>query len=310
MDAGAEQSQPLALGRFTCNICGAGNQSSSDIIDRERATCRSCRSSIRFRSVILSLSRAFFGVDFALPDFPTLKSVRGLGLSDPEIYCKRLEKLFCYRNTFYHKEPRFDLVQPDESEFGQYDFVICSEVLEHVPPPVDRAFDTLARLLKPNGALILTAPYTFADATVEHFADLHESGLAVINDKTVLVSRSTDGRYEVFDQLAFHGGHGSTLEMRLFSETDLRAKLLAAGFTNLRFDSTGSPAFGVVYSGLYSLPIIAAKAPFSLGSTGIAELAQQLAATRKVLDMVRESRWIRLGRLFGVGPKIADRSRS
>lgn len=310
MDAAAEPSQPVALGLFTCNICGARNQSSADIVDRERATCQSCRSSIRFRSIILALSRALFGVDLKLRDFPALKSVKGMGISDPDTYCKRLEKLFHYRNTFYHKEPRFDLVLPDEAEYDQYDFVICSEVLEHVPPPVERAFNTLARLLKPTGVLILTAPYTFADATIEHFAELHESGLAVINGKTVLVNRSADGRYEVFDQLAFHGGHGSTLEMRLFSEADLRAKLLGAGLTNVRFDSTGSQEFGVVYSGPYSLPIIAAKEPFSLGTTGIAELAQQLATSRKVLDMVRESRWVRLGRMFGIGPEIADRSRS
>ena len=306
MDAGAEPSQPVALGRFTCNICGAGNQSSSDIVDRERATCRVCRSSIRFRSIVLALSRALLGMDLRLRDFPTLKSVRGMGISDPEIYAKRLEKLFTYKNTFYHREPRFDLVQPDEGEFGQYDFVICSEVLEHVSPPVDRAFNTLAGLLKPTGVLILTVPYTFADATVEHFADLHESGLAVISGKTVLVNRSADGRYEVFDQLAFHGGHGSTLEMRLFSEPDLRGKLLGAGFTSIRFDSTGSQEFGVVYSGPYSLPIIAAKEPFSLGTKGIGELTQQLATTRKVLDMVRESRWVRFGRLFGIGPRISN----
>ena len=308
MDSGAEPSPPAALGRFTCNICGAGNRSSADIVDRERASCCVCRSSIRFRSIILALSRALFGQDLKLRDFPRLTSVRGMGISDPEIYCKRLEKLFSYKNTFYHQEPRFDLVQPDEVEYGQYDFVICSEVLEHVPPPVDRAFNTLARLLKPVGVLILTAPYTFAGATVEHFADLHESGLAAINGKTVLVNRSADGRYEVFDQLAFHGGHGSTLEMRLFSEADLRTQLIGAGLNNVRFDSRGSQEFGVVYSGLYSLPIIAAKGSFSLGTTAVAELAQQLATTHKVLDMVRESRWVRLGRLFGIGPKIIDRT--
>jgi ubiquinone/menaquinone biosynthesis C-methylase UbiE len=38
-----------------------------------------------------------------------------------------------------------------------FDHVLCSEVLEHVPKPVDTIRE-LARVLRPNGTLILTAP--------------------------------------------------------------------------------------------------------------------------------------------------------
>ena len=69
-----------------------------------------------------------------------------MGISDAALYAARLEERFSYLNTFYDREPRFDLTQPDETEFGKYDFVIASEVLEHVPPPVHRAFETLSRL--------------------------------------------------------------------------------------------------------------------------------------------------------------------
>jgi SAM-dependent methyltransferase len=259
---------------------------------------------MRFRSIVLALSRALFGMDLSLRDFPLLKTVRGLGISDSEIYSSRLQNRFNYTNTFYHRAPAFDLSQPDAAEFGKYDFVICSDVLEHVSAPVDRAFHTLARLLKPAGVLILTVPYTLAEETVEHFPNLHETGFAEIGGATVLVNRSGSGNYEVFDQLVFHGGEGSTLEMRVFSEADLRARLTATGLTNVRFEASGSPKFGVLFSGPCSLPIVATREPFSLGASGTSELIQQLTAARALLNAVKESRWLRLGRLFGLGPNL------
>lgn len=50
---------------------------------------------------------------------------------------------------------------PDSS----FDAILCSEVLEHVPEPT-RALDEFARLLRPGGKLILTAPF----ASVVHMA--------------------------------------------------------------------------------------------------------------------------------------------
>jgi SAM-dependent methyltransferase len=47
---------------------------------------------------------------------------------------------------------------------GPYDFILCTEVLEHVAD-WPRAFENLARLLAPGGKLVLTAP---------HFYSLHE----------------------------------------------------------------------------------------------------------------------------------------
>lgn len=55
---------------------------------------------------------------------------------------------------------------PREDE--SFDYILCSEVLEHVPYP-DRAVKELARLLKKGGQLILTAPF----ASLTHFAPQH-----------------------------------------------------------------------------------------------------------------------------------------
>lgn len=42
---------------------------------------------------------------------------------------------------------------------GSFDAILCSEVLEHVPEPT-HALDEFTRLLKPDGVLILTAPFS------------------------------------------------------------------------------------------------------------------------------------------------------
>lgn len=48
-----------------------------------------------------------------------------------------------------------EIAAPDSS----FDAILCSEVLEHVPEPT-HALDEFARLLKPGGTLILTAPFS------------------------------------------------------------------------------------------------------------------------------------------------------
>ena len=80
---------------------------------------------------------------------------------------------FDYTNTFYHQAPRLDINHPAPNDFGRYDFIISSEVMEHVPQPVEKAFENLYRMLKPDGLLVLTVPYTIDGRTIEHFPQLH-----------------------------------------------------------------------------------------------------------------------------------------
>ena len=54
-----------------------------------------------------------------------------------------------------------NIPEPDQS----YDAILCSEVLEHIPDPA-KVFPEFSRLLKPNGILILTAPF----CSLTHFA--------------------------------------------------------------------------------------------------------------------------------------------
>ncbi len=154
------------------------------------------------------------------------------------------------------------MTKPDPREVGRYDFILSSEVMEHVPPPVERPFDTLSQMLKPDGFLIMTTPYTLDGLTAEHFPSLHEYSLAAPGGKTVLVNRRRDGAIEVFENLVFHGGHGSTLEVRLFTEPSLRMTLAEAGFREVHFAAENWPEFGVEHSETWSLPIAARKGHF------------------------------------------------
>ena len=57
-----------------------------------------------------------------------------------------------------------DIPEPDAS----FDAILCTEVLEHLPDP-QRALDEFARLLRPGGKLILTAPF----CSLTHFSPFH-----------------------------------------------------------------------------------------------------------------------------------------
>lgn len=60
-----------------------------------------------------------------------------------------------------------DIVNIPESE-SSFDVILCSEVFEHLPDAL-KALDEFARLLKPGGKLIVTAPF----ASLVHFAPYH-----------------------------------------------------------------------------------------------------------------------------------------
>lgn len=60
-----------------------------------------------------------------------------------------------------------DIAAVEESG-GSFDAILCVEVFEHIPHPVE-ALREFARLLKPGGSLILTAPF----CSMTHFAPYH-----------------------------------------------------------------------------------------------------------------------------------------
>ena len=204
--------------------------------------------------------RRLFGSDKALADFPASPQIRGLGMTDPQIYARNLAEKFDYENTFFDVEPVLDITAPLPPErAGNYDFVTSSEVLEHVNPPVRRAFENIYQLLKPGGLLVLTTPFGPQAATTEHFPDLHDFRISPAAGRYILTNTTREGVVQTFDELSFHGGPGMTLEMRVFGKSDLLAHLSAAGFTSIEVHSAPCFRYGIWWPQPNSLPISALK---------------------------------------------------
>jgi len=240
------------------------------------------------RALIALLSRELYGVTIALPDFPSMKSVRGLGMSDWPVVADQLAQKFDYINTFYDRPPYFDVTNAGQHR-EQYDFILSSEVMEHVAPPVDKAFATLASMLKPDGVLVMTTPYSLLDETIEHFSDLHEYAIVKLGERVVLVNRKRDGTVEIHEDLMFHGGVGATLEMRVFSRQSLEEMLKAAGFSGIHFQTEHWGAFGVDMSGPCSLPLAARKGKFR---APVEDITMSYVTLQRVCER-RRWRWVR-----------------
>jgi SAM-dependent methyltransferase len=286
------------MASFVCNLCGAENSYSGQPFEREKPSCRGCGSSVRTRGLMAALSIELFGMPIGLPDFPIVKSLRGLGTSDSSQYANRLAEVFDYRNTFFDREPRFDLGAAAE-ESDKYDFLVSSDVFEHVRHPVEQAFRNAYQMLKPNGVLVFTVPYEIEDAD-EHFPDLHEYGLAEVGGGSVLVNRTKSGEIQVAENLSFHlSGTGKSLEMRVFSEKTLRAALLAAGFTDIRIHKENYRQFGIVPAEAWSLPIAARKGPVAFGVDALRDVMEDRANLLRQRAELGASLWHRIGRKLG-----------
>lgn len=304
---------------FTCNICGTPNHANAAAFDRESANCASCSSNVRVRSVVRALSIELLSMPLKIPDFPRVKSLRGIGMTDFGPYASRLAEKFDYKNTYYDREPKLDICNPPRDDFGKYDFLISSEIFEHVAAPAVEALRNAWHLLKPNGVLVLSVPYSLQSSMEEHFPDLYEFGLVRVGDGLVLVNRTRGGQIQTFENLTFHGpGAGRALEMREFTETALRGMLAEAGFAQVRIHSENDLDFGIVHAEVCSLPIAARKGDFILGVDSAREIMQQWvslrhtfdAQTRRLtaelseatarLDSLAKSRWFRIGKRIGL----------
>jgi SAM-dependent methyltransferase len=281
--------------------------------------------------MIYLLSSELLAEGLTLPDFPRIRAIKGIGLSDDASYAVPLAGKFDYTNTFYDREPFLDITQPDPELYGTYDFILSSDVFEHVPAPVERTFEQCHKLLKPGGFLCITVPSTLDENTLERYPDLHDYAIVPLGDEQVLVNRKKDGTLEVHDKLTFHGGHGSTLEMRLFSQRHLAEKLRNCGFSEVRFQADSVEKFGIMLKE-WSRPLVARKEPFVPARDAFRQVLQQYQSRAEELSQVHEqlaeasadvlrllgerevmetqlravaqSKWVKLGNRLGRGPKV------
>tara|TARA_B100000900_G_C20596966_1_gene723830 strand:- start:1321 stop:2169 length:849 start_codon:yes stop_codon:yes gene_type:complete len=231
---------------FQCNICGKKSYSPlKDIIARETPSCNKCGSNLRHRSIIYALSNQLFQDDIPVSSFKLSKNLTGIGLSDSTIHSNPLKLKFNYTNTFYHKEPLLDIVGDISKYENKIDFIISSEVFEHIPPPIDVGFSNMYKILKNGGIVIFSVPYKKTGETIEHFPNLLNYEIIEKNGKKVLKNKTINGKIEYFDELVFHGGPGATLEMRYFSENSLLKEIKKAGFKNVKIFNQNCEKFGI-----------------------------------------------------------------
>lgn len=253
---GSDQPDAARLA-FRCNVCGRPATVRVASLDREVPSCSCCGSTVRARALVHLLSHNLFGESLAIRDFPERRDISVLDMSGWDGYGSRLKSKLNYLNTFFHQEPRLDIMHIDPTWKGRFDVIISSDVFEHVVPPVSEAFVNVKRLLKPGGTLILTVPYTKEPTTREHFPDLHRYEILTQNGHYLLKNITRTGAEQWFDELVFHGGPGTTLEMRVFSETALRRELESADFHEILFHGEPTYDCGIVWHHNWSLPITA-----------------------------------------------------
>ena len=317
---------------FTCNICGAAN--TAEEVPWEPPTCSGCRSNVRMRAIVHLLSAALFGAPRALPDFPVNRKVKGIGLSDEHCYALPLARKFDYTNTFFDHDPFLDITAPHPELYGSYDFILSSDVFEHIAPPIERAFAEAFALLKPNGILCITVPSSAGDIdTTEYYPDLYMYSIIELGGEYFLINRKKNGSLEIHQNLEFHGGAGATLVMRQFSRGDLGRRLRAAGFSDVTFLSQNVESHGIVLAGPWGHPLLARKGPSNVLADTIrprakspeaplasidptpdepalelykekANLERRIVALGSQLLVISDSRWLKLGRRLGLGPKL------
>ena len=195
---------------------------------RENCRCSQCGCTWRDRAIGLGVLHGLSSVSGPLSSRSRDDSIRGLGVGDSSALAASLARAFDYTNTHINSFPGLDISHVPEPLAGQFAFVTCSDVLEHVLPPVDSAVSGLASLLSRTGFAVISVPVNHP-AFKEHYPGLVEwrevdGRILWVDDRSV---ERTD------ESPAFHGGTGHTLELRQWTEETIENALLESGFSRV-----------------------------------------------------------------------------
>lgn len=231
---------------FVCNVCGTLHCERVADFHREKALCPVCGSNARFRGMVAALGEVLqMPARMPLVDWPAQPQVRGLGMSDWPGYADVLARKMAYVNTHFDQAPQLDILQPGPQWLGVHDFVLSTDVLEHVLAPVQKAFDHLLALLKPGGWLVFSVPYTTEPYTREHYPGMVGFEVVQTYGQQRVVWQRADGALQLDAEPEFHGGAGATLELRVFGREAVLTHLTQAGFVQVQV--MDAPRWGCGY---------------------------------------------------------------
>ena len=216
------------------------------------------------RAVIHMLAIGLFGQSRSLATLPRRPEIVGLGLTDPHCYAEALAAKFAYTNTRLHVPPFLDICAEVGDRRASADFLIASDVFEHIMPPVQRAFDNAWQLLKPGGVFAFSVPWGESASTHEHYPNALQIAPVQHRGEWVVLARNKDGSLTLHENPIFHGGAGFTVEMRLFCRSALVDHFARAGFVDIEFMECEVPQFGIFYTA-WSRPLVARKPAHALG---------------------------------------------
>jgi hypothetical protein len=100
-------------------------------------------------------------------------------------------------------------------------------------------------------------PYTNNKDTIEHFPELYDFTVVEDHEAVVLRNRTREGVIGEFRNLVFHGGPGTTLETRVFSESSIIQHLRNAAFHAIKVHREPDFAQGVSWPQPRAFPISA-----------------------------------------------------
>jgi hypothetical protein len=209
-----------------CSICGYRSMAKPNYI--EDVACKickcTCRAQIICRSVLTGLG---YPTDSNIQRIEKDLSRVGLGISDDSMIAGALSPLFTYTNSYLHRFPIVDLCSPPPESIGYFEFISCSDVLEHTPPPRMAPLAGLFQMLKPGGFAVISVPIRRGFEFKEFYANLNH--WFIEND--CLYWTDSDGQKHTDHKPEFHGGEGLTLAFRQWTEVKLVDDLRAVGFS-------------------------------------------------------------------------------
>jgi SAM-dependent methyltransferase len=120
-------------------------------------------------------------------------------------------------------------MNPPEEAFDFFEFVSCSDVLEHTPPPTTKALAGLLKILKPGGFVVVTVPCSGQVETNEYYPGLKD---CFIKDN-VLFWWDESGVQHRDENPEYHGGEGQTIAFRHWSRHSLIEECKKVGFSTV-----------------------------------------------------------------------------
>lgn len=232
--------------QWTCIVCGERHAAVPDDVRREGAFCSGCTSTLRNRATVLALMYGLAHEPRPISDLPEDWSRRGVGCSDHFATASRLPTRLSYTNTYHQRFPKIDILDPPEDLLRDgVEFVICSNVMEHVEPPHAYGYAGLYAMLRPGGFAVVSLPVFDQPATVEHYPGMTSYELL---DGPVVRWVDAHGDQHIDADPEMHEGEGLVLAFRRFAPADEQNALYAAGFTSV-WEVPPHPELGV-----FSLP--------------------------------------------------------